>query len=74
MGATVAVAGEMAIETSGLVTVNEVVPVMPEKAAEMVVVPALTAVANPEVLTLATAVLEESQLALDVRFFELPSL
>ena len=63
------------MDTSGTgMTVKFVDPVMPAELAEIVVVPALTPVANPEMLTVATAVLVDSQLAVDVKTFVVPSL
>ena len=74
-GTTVAVGGVTAIETSGTgVTVRTVVPVIPAELAEIVVVPAATLVARPETLMVATVVIDDSQLAVDVRTFVLPSL
>ena len=74
-GTTVAVGGVTAIETSGTgVTVRTVVPVIPAELAEIVVVPAATLVARPETLMVATAGVADSQLAVDVRTFVLPSL
>ena len=55
-------------------TVNVVVPLTVPNVAVMVDVPAATAVASPLVEIVATLVLEESQLADDVRLFVLPSL
>ena len=75
LGATVAVAGVTVIDIrAGALTVRVVVPEMAPDAAEIVVVPAATPVASPEVLTVATAVLEDDQLAVVVRTFVLPSL
>jgi hypothetical protein len=72
--AIVVLAGVTAIDTRVGVTVRVVVPVTDPLEAEMVVLPAATAVAKPAVLTVATAGLEDSQFALDVRFLVLPSL
>jgi hypothetical protein len=55
-------------------TVSVVLPTTPPKDAEIVVVPPLAPVARPVVLTVATEVLEDSQLAVEVRFLVLPSL
>jgi hypothetical protein len=70
----VVLAGVTAIDTRVGVTVRVVVPETDPLEAEMVVFPAATAVARPPVLTVATAGLEDSQFALDVRFLVLPSL
>lgn len=75
LGATVIVAGVTVIDTSGAgFTVNTVLPVMVPEVEVMVVVPAVTPVASPVVLTVATAGLLETQLAVDVRTLVLPSL
>ena len=75
LGATVAVAGVTAIDTSGAgFTVNAVLPVMVPEVALIVVVPAVIPVARPVVLTIATAGLLEIQLAVEVRTLVLPSL
>jgi hypothetical protein len=70
--ATVGLAGVTAIDTRVGVTLRVVVPVtVPAEvvtAAEMVVLPAPTAVAKPAVLMVATAMFEESQFAEEVRF------
>jgi hypothetical protein len=75
LGATVTPGGVTAMDSSGTgVTVSVVDPVMPAELAEIVVVPALTPVAKPEILTVATVVLVDSQLAVLVRTFVVPSL
>ena len=74
MGLTEAGLGVTAIDTSGLVTVNVVVPVTDPEEAEIVVVPIVSAVARPEVVMDATEVLDDSQFAEAVRSLELPSL
>jgi hypothetical protein len=51
-----------------LVTVITVEPVMPLSVAEMVEVPAATAVAKPAVVIVATAVVPEAHVTLLVRF------
>jgi hypothetical protein len=58
----------IAIDTRAGVTVTVVLPVTPESAALIVLVPTLTAVAEPAEDTVATAVAEEDQVAEDVRF------
>ena len=73
-GANDTVPGVTAIDTSGLVTVNVVVPVTDPEEAEIVVVPIVSAVARPEVVMDATEVLDDSQFAEAVRSLELPSL
>ena len=55
-------------------TVNVVLPLIVPEVAEIVVVPPATAVASPAVLMVAVEVLEDSQLAVEVRFLVLPSL
>ena len=76
--ATVNDAGEADSVKSSAVTVRVVVPVtVPAEvvtAADIVVLPAATAVANPAVLIVATAGFEESQFAVLVRFLLVPSL
>ena len=74
LGASEAFVGVTAIDTSGLVTVSDVVPVAVPDVAEIVVVPGATPVASPEVLMVATEVLDDSQLAVEVRFLVVPSL
>ena len=54
-------------------TVNVVLPVIPLSVAEMLVLPALTAVASPALVMVATPVFEEAQVAEPVRFWVLPS-
>jgi hypothetical protein len=66
--ATLAVAGVMAIEVSVLVTVSAAVPLMPLNFAVMVLAPAVTPVARPDVLIVAVAVLELLQVT-DVLIF-----
>jgi hypothetical protein len=73
--ATVAVAGVTEIDVnSAAVTVNVAEPLIVPDLAVMVAVPGATPVANPPVLTVATAVVEEVHLAVLVRFCVLPSL
>jgi len=69
-----AAGGVTAMETSGLMTVRVVVPVTPPDDAVIVVVPGATAVARPETLMVATTPLDESQLAVEVKFLVVPSL
>lgn len=73
-GLMVIAAGVTAMETSELATVSVVEPVIPPNDAEMVVGPPATAVAKPPVLMVATDAVEDSQLAVLVRFLVLPSL
>ena len=54
-------------------TVNVVLPVIPLSVAEMLVLPALTAVASPALVMVATPVFEEAQVTEPVRFWVLPS-
>ena len=54
-------------------TVKTVDPLIPPEPAEMVVVPLATLVANPPVLMVAVAGIDELQVTAPVRFFELPS-
>ena len=54
-------------------TVNVVLPVIPLSVAEMLVLPALTAVASPALVMVATPVLEEAQVTELVRFWVLAS-
>jgi len=71
----VTAAGEAAnVKLGGAATDRVVDPATLPEVAEMVVVPAATAVASPAMLIVATAPLEDSQLALVVRFFVLLSL
>jgi hypothetical protein len=70
----VAVGGITAIETSAFATVSVVEPITPLKDAVIVDIPPVTAVARPPVVIVATEVLEESQLAVEVRFLVVPSL
>ena len=72
LGAMVAEEGVTAIDTNALVTVSAAVPVMLPEVADIVLVPAAMPVASPEVLIVATAVLDDSQLAATA--FVLPSL
>ena len=59
---------------SGVAVTVSVVPlVTPARAAEIVVVPAETAVAKPLALMVATAVLDEDQVTRLVTFWVLPS-
>lgn len=74
LGATDAVDGVTAMDFSGLVTVSVVVPVTPPELAVIVLVPPPTPVARPEMLMVATDELDDSQLAVEVRFLVLPSL
>lgn len=66
--------GVTAMETSAFATVNVVLPDTPPDEAVMVVVPGPTAVASPEMLMVATVPVDESQFAVEVRFFVVPSL
>ncbi len=74
-GEMVGFAGVTAIEVKvgGGFTVSKVLPVTPESAAEMVVVPAATAVADPAALMVATLLLDEVHVTWLVRFFVLLS-
>ena len=72
--ATEALAGVTAIDTSGFVTVSMAVPLIPLELAEMVTEPAVTPVARPALLMVATALLEDDQEAVPVRSLLLPSL
>ena len=74
LGATLAEPGVTAIDTNALATVRVVVPLTAAEVAVMVVVPGATAVAIPDMLTVATAVLDDNQLAVAVRFLVVPSL
>jgi hypothetical protein len=58
----------IAIDTRAGETVTVVLPVMLESTALIVLVPALTAVTEPPEDTVATAVVEEDQVAEEVRF------
>src|SRR2546425_4542138 len=72
---TLAVVGDTATEiANGPVTVSVVDPLMPADAAWMVVVPVPTPLDTPMLLMVATAVFEELQLAVLVRFCVVPSL
>ncbi|HZP04489.1 MAG TPA: hypothetical protein VFB43_06280 [Terracidiphilus sp.] len=74
---TVALSGVTAMDlTVGVlaVTVSAVVAVSPFAEAVIVVMPAATAVTNPDALTVATAVLEEFQITPEVRAPVVPSL
>ena len=73
LGATLMVAGVTVMDCSAT-TVRVAEPFTPDEEAEIVVVPPPAAVAKPEVLTVATDPLEESQFAVAVRFFVVPSL
>ena len=64
---------EMEVKTAG-VTVNAAEPLTAPTAAAMVVVPCATLVANPALLTAATAVADELHVAVVVRFCVLPLL
>jgi hypothetical protein len=67
-------AGVTAMETSAAgVTVSAVLPVMLPEVAEIVVVPAATAVARPLAAMVAVAVLDDAQVAVEVRFCVEPS-
>jgi len=71
---TLGFAGVTAIETSAAAfTVSVVVPLMLPEVAEIVVVPAATAVARPPAAIVAAAVLDDAQVAVDVRFCVEPS-
>ena len=72
---TVGLAGVTVMDcnTAGL-TVSVVEPLMLPEVAVMVVCPAPWVVAKPELLIVATPVLDEDQIALDVMFCVLPSL
>ena len=77
LGATVAVEGVTAIDysaTTDRVVVPVTVPELVVEAADMVLVPPVMPVASPEALTVATPVFEDSQLAVAVRSFVVPSL
>jgi hypothetical protein len=75
LGATLAELGMTAIETSGGARTDKVVdPLTLPDVAEMVVDPILTPVATPAEVIVATEVLEECQVAVEVRFWVLPSL
>jgi hypothetical protein len=66
--ATLGLAGVTAMETSAAdITVSVVLPVMLPEVAEMVVVPAATAVARPPAAMVAVAVLDEAHVAVAVR-------
>jgi len=72
--ATLELAGVTAMETSaGPVTVRMVLPVMLPEVAEIVVVPAATAVARPPVAIVAVVVLDDAQVAVVVRSCVEPS-
>lgn len=51
-----------------------VLPMIPADEAEIVLVPAVTPVASPAILTVATVGVEDDQLEEEVRFLVLPSL
>jgi hypothetical protein len=75
--ATLAVEGEAAIEvtvTAAAVTVSATEPVTPLMVAVIDVLPALSPVATPSSLSVATAGLDEAQATEDVRFAVDPSL
>jgi hypothetical protein len=74
LGATLAEPGVTAIDTNALATVRVVVPLTAPEVAVMVVDPGATAVTIPDTLMVATAVLDDNQLAVVVRFFDVPSL
>jgi hypothetical protein len=59
---------DVVIVNGAACTVRFVLPVTPLSVAEMVVLPALTAVATPALLIVATLVLEEVHVAWLVRF------
>lgn len=70
-----AMLGEMVIETTAeLVTVTVAVPLTAPEVTVMVAVPAVTPVTRPVPLTVATLVVEELQLRLDMFVAWLPSL
>jgi len=73
LGATVGFEGETVMETRAT-TVRVVEPLILPEEAVIVVVPPPTPVARPDVLMLATVVMEDSQLAVAVRFLVVPSL
>jgi len=62
------------METSGFATVSAVEPTTPLEVAVMLLVPAATPVAKPDVFIVATEEVTESQLAVAVRSFVVPSL
>jgi hypothetical protein len=62
----------MEVRVAG-VTVRVVFPEIPPEAAEMVAVPTATDVAKPPLLTVATDVLEESQVTCVVMSYVVPS-
>lgn len=64
----------MVIDFNEGVTVTVAVPVTPESAVVIVLVPALTAVTRPLDETVATAASDEIQVADDVKSLVLPSL
>jgi hypothetical protein len=75
--ATLAVDGETAIDvtvTAAAVTVSVAEPVTPLIVAVIAVLPALTPVATPSSLSVATAELDEAQATEDVSFAVDPSL
>ena len=74
LGATLAEAGVTAMDRNGLATVRVVVPLTAPEVAVIVVLPTAMAIAAPETLMVATAVLDDSQFAVAVRFFVVPSL
>lgn len=63
---------EVVIVRGGICTVRVVPPVIPLKAAEMVLEPAATPVASPAMLIVATAVFEDDQVTWLVMFCVLP--
>ena len=73
VAAIVTVVGLTDSAVSGLGTVTTVVPVIAPDLAEIVVVPGATAVTSPLALTVAVAVAEELQVAVEVRLFDDPS-
>jgi hypothetical protein len=66
--------GVTAIDTNAFVTVSTVEPLIDPEVASIVVLPVLTPVARPALLTVATAVLLEVHVTEFVRFCWLPSL
>jgi hypothetical protein len=67
-------AGVTVMAWSGFATVNEVVPVTPDRLAEIVTLPGAIPVASPPPLILAIRLFDDCQFTAAVRFFVLPSL
>jgi hypothetical protein len=65
---SVAPGSAVVVTVSGVSTVKLVLPVIPLSTAEMVVLPALTPVARPALLVVATLATEEDQVTWLVRF------